>query len=329
MKEFRYKLDAGSKKDICPNCLKKRFVRYIDKETGEYLSQQYGRCDRESNCGYISNPYKDESLKHKTFLNRTYTPKPVTYIPNEILNQTMQFERYDLNTFILNLIHNIPYPFTATEVMKIAEIYKLGTIASGYRAGAVTFPFIDVNNNIRAIQVKEFDKHNHTKSTDFIHSIIERYYISQNEQFPNWLVKYKENELKVSCLFGEHLLSKYPLNPIALVEAPKTAIISSLYFGLPDNKDSLLWLAVYNLSSINYSKCKVLQGRNVYLFPDLSKDGHAYNLWHNKAKELKSKLSGTRFKVSDYLEKRAKDQEREKGHDLADYLITKDYRKFS
>ena len=113
-----------------------------------------------------------------------------------------------------------------------------------------------------------------------------------------------------------------------LFQAPKTAIISSLYFGLPDNKDSLLWLAVYNLSSINYSKCKVLQGRNVYLFPDLSKDGHAYSLWHNKAKELKSKLSGTRFKVSDYLEKRATDQEREKGHDLADYLIQKDWYQF-
>ena len=54
------------------------------------------------------------------------------------------------------------------------------------------------------------------------------------DSLPNWLTPYKKNESKVSCLFGEHLLSKYPHNPIALVEAPKTAIYSTLYFGTPE-----------------------------------------------------------------------------------------------
>lgn len=40
-------------------------------------------------------------------------------------------------------------------------------------AGAVTFPFIDEANNIRAIQVKLFDENNHTISTTFLHSVIE------------------------------------------------------------------------------------------------------------------------------------------------------------
>ena len=88
------------------------------------------------------------------------------------------------------------------------------------------------------------------------------------------------NETKVSCLFGEHLLSKYQTNPIALVEAPKTAIIATLYFGFPDNPKNFLWLAVYNLSSLNIDKCKVLQGRKVFLLPDLN----AFDNWSQKRK---------------------------------------------
>ena len=102
----------------------------------------------------------------------------------------------------------------------------------------------------------------------------------------------------------------------------------ALYFGQPLKKDSLLWLAVYNLSSINFDCCKVLKGRDVFLFPKLSKNGYAYNLWKQRAEQIQSKLPNTRFMVSDYLEKRATDQKREKGHDLADYLIQKDWYQF-
>ena len=328
MRNFRYILESGSRKDICPNCLKKRFVRYVDTVTGEYLPERFGRCDRESNCGYICNPYKDESITLEKCATAHKKPKPLVFIPIEILERTLSEDRYKNNTFVQNLINNIPYPFSQSDVMKVVNMYRLGTIATGYREGAVTFPFIDKNGQIRAIQAKQFDKENHTTSTDFIHSIVERFHIARNEQFPEWLVRYKENEKKVSCLFGEHLLNRYKSNPVALVEEPKTAVISTLYFGQPLKKDSLLWLAVYNLSSINFDRCKVLKGRDVFLFPDLSKYGYAYNLWKQRAEQIQSKLPNTRFMVSDYLEKRATDQEREKGHDLADYLIQKDWYQF-
>ena len=71
-----------------------------------------------------------------------------------------------------------------------------------------------------------------------------------------------------------------------------------------------------------------MKGRNVILFPDLSKNGHAYKLWKERAAQIQSKLAGTTFIVSDYLEKRATTAEREEGQDLADYLITKNYREF-
>ena len=145
---------------------------------------------------------------------------------------------------------------------------------------------------------------------------------------PEWLEAYNKNETKVSCLFGEHLLSKYPYNPVALVEAPKTAIYGTLYFGFPEQPTNLLWLAVYNLSSLNLNKCKALKGRNVYLFPDLSKDGKAFELWSNKATEIQKRLQGTYFHVSDLLEQLAPQQDKEQGKDIADYLIKQDWRLF-
>ena len=62
-KQHRYILEKGSKKHHCPDCNKKAFVLYIDTETGDYLPEQYGRCDRESKCSYHLNPYLDGYAK--------------------------------------------------------------------------------------------------------------------------------------------------------------------------------------------------------------------------------------------------------------------------
>jgi hypothetical protein len=122
-------------------------------------------------------------------------------------------------------------------------------------------------------------------------------------------------------------LTKYPLNPVALVEAPKSAIYGTLYFGLPNVPDRFLWLAVYNLSSLNVAKCKALQGRNVVLFPDLSTDGKAFKLWNSKLNELNT-IKGARFTISNLLEREASEAERAGGCDIADYLICQDWRLF-
>jgi len=99
-------------------------------------------------------------------------------------------------------------------------------------------------------------------------------------------------------------------------------------FGFPEQPGDLLWLAVFNLSSLTYEKCKVLKGRDVYLFPDASKEGTAFKDWSNKANDLQSKLSGTYFKVSNLLERLAPDPDKEQGNDLADYLIKQDWKQY-
>ncbi|WP_212744248.1 DUF6965 family protein [Maribacter sp. ACAM166] len=342
---YRYKLERGSKKHNCPNCDKKTFVAYIDIETGEPLPKEYGRCDRENKCAYKLNPYLNEYAKmiweqeqnvtgvtnvtlpeQKYFISQS-KPEPV-FFDFGTFKQTLLSERYENNMFIQNLFHMVKFPFEVDDVTKVIQLYRLGTVANGYRAGATTFPFIDINDNVRAIQVKEFDEQNHTTGTDFLHSIIEKHHSRKNEPLPAWLEAYTKQDKRVSCLFGGHLLNKYPNNPVALVEAPKTAIYSTLYFGLPETPESLIWLAVYNKSSFSFDKLKVLQGRFVYVFPDLSKDGNTFKEWETKAKNYESRLPKTRFIFSDLLERLAPENDKIEGSDLADYLIKQDWRLF-
>lgn len=336
---YRYIFEK-KKKHLCPECNKKRFVRYVDTNTGNYIPDNYGRCDRESKCGYFLNPYKDgfaENIwEQEKGIKTDWKPqqprtkvKPLksiktAFIPVEVLNKTL--ECYEKNIFIQNLLSRVKFPFEIKDIEKIISLYNLGTVQNGYRTGANTFPFIDKNNNVRTIQVKQFDEGNHTTGTDFLHSIIDKHQSRNSKPLPEWLEAYNKNEIKVSCLFGEHLLTKYPYNPIALVEAPKTAIYGSLYFGFPEQPKNLLWLAVYNLSSLNLNKCKALKDRNVFLFPDLSKDGKAFDLWSNKANEIQKHLQGTSFTVSDLLEQLAPEQDKQEGKDIADYLIKQDWK---
>lgn len=337
MKTRRYSLDNSSKKYICPRCNKAKLVRYIDTQTGELLPEEYGRCDREDSCNYHRYPYgyaaneQSPTVSRSVWLRNAHTgskstPPETIYFDFETFRQTLQ--SYERNIFIQNLLHRVPYPFDAEDVTKVIELYRLGTIAHGYRSGAVTFPFIDVCGNIRTVQVKQFDKNNHTIGTDFLHSMIAKEHRQNNETIPQWLEQYNRNEKKVSCLFGEHLLSKCHSNPVALVEAPKTAVYGTLYFGTPKTPDDFIWLAVYNKSSFSFDKLRVLEGRTICVFPDLSKDGNTFKEWESKAKEYESRLSGARFVFSDLLEKLAYESEKSKGLDIADYLIQQDWRQF-
>lgn len=346
MKEHRYKLEKGSKKHHCPNCNKKTFVRYKDAETGEYIPEQYGRCDRENKCRYHLNPYLEGyakmiweqetgkrsglPVKRKIQRKKRIPPpkqKPV-FFDFDTFKATLKVESYEKNVFIQNLLKNVAHPFEVVEVTKVIQLYRLGTVATGYRTGAITFPFIDVENNVRAVQVKQFDKQNHTTGTDFLHSMIEKHHTRNKKPLPKWLEAYRKQDKRISCLFGAHLLSKYESNPVALVEAPKTAVYGTLYFGLPETPDSFIWLAVYNKSSFSFDKIKALKGRFVYVFPDLSKGGDTFREWETKAKEYERRLPGTRFIFSDLLEQLAPEQDKTEGKDLADYLIKQDWRLF-
>jgi len=160
MTQYKYSLQKGSSKSVCPECGRKTFVRYIDSVTGECLPSQFGRCDRESKCGYHNKPVFEKAQEYKPY--KVFTPKPkpqpLTPIPFEVLAGTLG--NYEQNVFIQNLLKRVAFPFEASDIENVIAQYYLGTVGSW--GGAIALPYIDIQNNIRAIQVKRFDETNHT-----------------------------------------------------------------------------------------------------------------------------------------------------------------------
>jgi hypothetical protein len=251
------------------------------------------------------------------------------YFPVSVFENTLK--GYSQNSFIQNLLNSVKYPFSPEDIQQAISLYYLGTVSKGYRKGAVTFPYIDKNKNVHAIQVKQFDQSNHTTGTDKLDKVILNGLNQLNKPIPEWLNTYIEHgkqEGFYNCLFGEHLLSRYKQNPIALVEAPKTAVYGTLYFGFPEDPENFLWLAVYNLSGLNLKRCKSLYGRKVLLFPDLSITGKGFQDWSVKAKQLQELVPHSKFSVSDLLERNATEEQRKKGFDLADFLIEQNWNQY-
>ena len=170
MKDYRYILEKGSKKHHCPQCSKKRLVKYLDTITGEYLPDLYGRCDRESKCSYHLNPHLNGYTKMITHKEQgehsgNWTPSKPTYskipikksdpvcIPFEVFDRTRS--GYEKNTFVQNLLTRVAFPFDVGDVEKAISQYHLGTVQNGYRSGANTFPFIDAKCNVATPSWKE------------------------------------------------------------------------------------------------------------------------------------------------------------------------------
>lgn len=348
---LRYKLASNKVKKIdCPFCgAKKHWQRYIDIKTGEVLPEIHGRCDNNDKCGEWITPKETGYAKmiweqeHKVTKvtkvtvqkNNYFKPKTTVQSQNkrvffdfETFKETLRPDLYQSNMFVQNLLHNISFPFKIRDVELLIQLYRIGTAPNG----ATCFPFIDVAGNICAIQEKHFDHNNNTDKTkkhhtSWTHARLQNT-IYRNKPLPLWLQAYVRQDKRVNSLFGEHLLNKYECNPVALVEAPKTAVYGALYFGFPDNPYNMIWLAVGAKGWLNFEKAEVLKGRFVYVFPDLSKDSQTYVEWKKKAKDYEVRLPGTLFIFSDLLERLATEKDKCNGNDIADYLIRQNWRSF-
>lgn len=296
MIEYRFILEPykGMKtRFTCPECGKpKKFARYIDKETNEYLGDKVGRCERSDNCGWHYTPkqyFEDtghsfEIPRKEINTRKVERVKPISYIDATIMQQSLA--GYQHNNFI-SYLNSL---FDTSAVRLLTERYKIGT--SKKWPGATVFWQVDTNGKVRSGKVMQYSAETGKRvkvpfdMITWVHTIL------------------KKDDFNLSqCFFGEHLL-KSTDKPLAIVESEKTAIIASAY--LPQ----LTWLACGNKNGLSDAKCKLLNGRGVILYPDLN----AYEEWNKKAKQYG-------FRISDLLERKSTEQERSTGLDLADYLI--------
>ncbi|MDR8389901.1 DUF6371 domain-containing protein [Aliifodinibius sp. S!AR15-10] len=299
IKRYRYRLDESSKKFQCPQCRKKRFVRYKDFQEGTYLPEDYGRCDRESSCGYFKDPYNHGYANWNSSFGKSEhkfqkIPNSTDYIPQKYFRASLK--GYKRNKFI-QYLRSL---FDIDTVRNLIDTYSIGT--SRYWEGATVFWQIDIQGNIRTGKVMLYDDCGHRVKHPYNHI--------------NWVHSIIYNSFHLEqCLFGEHLLTDDKTVPVAIVESEKTAIISSAYF------PEFIWLAAGAKSNLKPQRCKSLMGRRVTLFPDLG----ALEDWQDKAEGLSYFCDIT---ISDLLEKNASLRDKEEGYDLADYLVQFGVREF-
>ena len=288
------KYHGTKSRHACPTCGSRNcFVRY-QNENGEYLAEDVGRCNRESKCGYHKKPkefFADNPTFQKSVKVRAeiIKPKPFDVIPPEHLKATLG--NYDRNNFV-QFLFNL-FPDCIEEIEAVLKIYFVGTYED-----YTSFPSIDRLNRVCRAKLIRFNPATgrRLKGEFDVSSLVRK-------------LKLKEDFQYKQIFFGEHLLSKYPDKPVAIVESEKTAIIASLCF------PEFIWLGCNSKSWLKVERLKRLGTRRIILYPDA--DG--FNLWQGIASEARTQ--GLTVKVSSLIETHATDEQKANGYDLADYLI--------
>ena len=291
---YRYELEKGGLKYVCPACQQRRFVRYVDTVTGEQIADDVGRCDREDSCGYHLRPseyFQQHGTKPPAAARRKEPmpepepePEP-SFIDPEMANKSLK--NYNENNFAWWLAS----VFGIEKAFGLADAYNVGT--SKHWPGACVFWQQDVTGKIRGGKIMLYNKETGRRVKEPFNHVT----------WVHKVLKIEPYHLKQS-LFGEHLLVTDQNKPVGVVESEKTAIVAAGF--MPE----MLWLATAGKNNLKAERLDVLRGRNVTLFPDLG----AFGKW----REI-GRAAGV--KVSDILENRADPQARGAGYDLADYLL--------
>lgn len=288
-----------STRHTCPACeAKNSFTLYLNGDTHEPINSKVGKCNREIKCGYhytpkqffLDNPMPIDSYVYP--INNRKPSEPHGTIPFSMVEKSASYQS--------NFVRFLCEIMTEEQIRQIGENYALGATKNK----EVIFWQIDTKGKVRTGKIMQYNpetgkriKHQ-TGTINWVHNELKK-----TKELP------EDFNLKQS-FFGEHLLKIYPEKTVAVVESEKTACIASVVH------PELIWLGAGNLNGISVEKCQILKGRNVILFPDLK----AHNIWSAKAEEIK-KLLGINVKVSNLLENIATNQEKEKGLDIADFLI--------
>lgn len=332
---YRYHLKKyreGNQKMECPNCGRKTFVPYVD-DRGELLDPKVGRCDREDHCKYHYTPH--EFFTDRPWLKVDYRewrsgqkprepakPQPVDYIPLEkipqLTNEAMRHMGNNLKTFFVKV-----FGLQETEIT-----FGKYNICSArywrYKGGMSTcFVQIDVEGRVRQVKVMCYDPdtgrrlHQETVAERWGEKTRSYYTPQRQENKVAFLGMRLLDNPKANlrqCFFGEHLLRKYPDAEVRIVESEKTAMVCDIYM----RGNNIVWLATGGKNGCrwsDYETYKVLAGRRIVLLPDLG----CCEAWSKVAEDMRR--HGLDVEVSDDMEKKCTQAEKEQGLDIADKII--------
>lgn len=234
---YKWQLRKGSKKDVCPACGQRRFVPYVLAADGVTLAgAEYGRCDREQSCGYHQYPNGEKVVAGE--MPKAELKEMLRYIGK--LNDTPPA---DFHLFLAECL-------TFTDALVAINDYHIDGID-----GKVIWWQIDRDGVVRTGKVMKYLANGHRDKTD-------TFPVTWAHKYSKLKHDFKGEELQ-QCLFGEHLLVRYPDKPVCVVESEKTAVIMSRIY--PEQ----VWIATGGSQGIKSEERLVpLRGRKVLLIPD-------------------------------------------------------------
>jgi len=325
MQQHRFALQpyrSPASRSRCPQCQDSRrtFKKYIDNQTGEYLADHVGRCDREDNCGYHYTPREyfaenpgDVRERQQKQWNTPPVKQHFNYLPASLVTDSMKQKDYIDNNFIQFLAGMFSWEIA----LQAAERYKIGT--SKHWPGATVFWQVDANNLVRTGKIMLFNKEtgkrvkqpfNHVA---WVHRLVSpKSEVDSPESAATEDLRLPTQDfLLQQCFFGEHLLCENTTAPIAIAESEKTVVMASIMM------PQFIWLAAGSLHGLDVHKCKALANRSVLLFPDVG----AYHHWMDCARTLNLRIPTATFAVHAEMERTATAEERATGADMADRWV--------
>ena len=184
--------------------------------------------------------------------------------------------------------------FGSDTALRICDEYYVGGIDD-----RAVFWQVDTEGCIHTGKIMAYDEHTGKRlkgegTVDWVHAVMRR----EGSLPEGW-------EL-VQCMYGEHLLKRYPDKVVALAEGAKTAHIGAML--MPE----MVWVAVDSMMALTVDMLRPLKGRRVILFPD---EGKGYEVWRSKIGAIAEEV-GFKYCISQFMEGR------EQGSDIADLTIS-------
>lgn len=298
MENFKYELEkytGRSSRHTCPKCGKRSFTLYVDA-AGNIISNEVGRCDHESSCGYHltpkqyfeQHPEEKTALSFDTYCNKVQEqPKKTDYIPLELIQQSIS-----LNNSLMYFLRKY---WSEKKLEEVTKQYRLGST----RNREIIFPQIGAEGFCHTGKIMKYDTNGHRikGEVDMIDWLHARLMKKQGKKASDFNL--------TQTLFGEHLLKTNRDAVIAITESEKSAVICALEY------PSMIWLSCGGKNGLTPERCRSLKNRNVILYPDAD----VVDLWTAKAENLKSVCKSVR--ISDWWKAEPEGSKR----DIADLIL--------
>ncbi len=307
---YKYSLETGSRKHHCPACQKKTFKLYVYTGTKDYVGDEFGRCDRENNCGYHRAPGSDAPTPPNP-LTKEKLPPPTVLFPGEtFLEGIRNAQVAALGQFCQKMLG-----ITKEHLTK----WKLG---ARWKFDAFVLSNLEGKDiNVKFVAYTQEGKRDKSEGTGGAAKYIPHYlgkaYLrnekieTDNARLEDWQDYYKF----LRCFYGEHLWDA--AKDTCLVESEKTALIAAFFF--PDYN----WLATGGNHGMMFEQFSIFYGYKGRIWNLVDND--IAGIQKSKTIQWLDKLAEMRDNPGEILSVNLFES-RPKGWDLADAIIFDNYR---